>query len=83
MAKKTIWYRKSAYSGSIYTYKTDDIDYLIFRKDKNITEIHFKIPGTVALLKEKFNYDSTISSQLDIMGEEEDLLKILKLYDKK
>ncbi|WP_415328062.1 hypothetical protein [Chryseobacterium sp. MMS23-Vi53] len=81
--KKTIWYRKSNYSGSIYTYKTDDTDYLIFRKDKSTTQIHFKMPGTVALLKEKFNYDFTISAQLDMMAEETDLLKILKLYDKK
>ncbi len=81
--KKTAWYRKSIYSGPIYTYKTNDTDYLIFHKDKNITELHFNLPGAVAQLKEKFYNYPDIISLLDTMVEDTDLIKILKLYDRK
>lgn len=81
--KKTAWYRRSYYSGSIYTYKTKDIDYLMFRKDKSITEIYFKMPGSKELLKEKFRAYPDITALIDVMFEDTDLLKILKLYDRK
>ena len=81
--RKTVWYRKSVYSGPIYTYKTDDTDYLIFRKDKSVTEIHFNIPGVKSQLLERFNNYPDISALIDNMVEYTDLLKILKLYDQK
>jgi hypothetical protein len=81
--KKTAWYRRSYYSGPIYTYKTKDIDYLMFRNDKNITEIYFKMPGSKEQLKEKFRAYPDIIASIDMMFEDTDLLKILKLYDRK
>ncbi|MFC3158582.1 hypothetical protein SAMN05443633_11739 [Chryseobacterium arachidis] len=81
--KKVSWYKKSIYSGPIYTYKTNDTEYLMFHKEKNITELHLKMPGTVAILKEKFYGYPDILSLLDTLFEEKDLLKILQLYDRK
>ncbi|MCS3531304.1 hypothetical protein [Chryseobacterium sp. JUb7] len=81
--KKTAWYRKSFYSGSIYTYKTNDTDYLLFRKDKSITELHFRLPGAIYQLKEKFNNYPDVSALIDNIVEDIDLVKVLKLYDQK
>ncbi|SEW04895.1 hypothetical protein SAMN05421841_0792 [Chryseobacterium wanjuense] len=81
--KKTDWYRKSSYSGSIYTYKTDDVDYLKFHKDKSMMEIHFDIPGAKYQIKEKFYNYPDLALLIDNMVEDTDLLKVLKLYDKK
>lgn len=79
--KKTAWYRRSYFSGPIYTYKTKDVDYLMFRKDKSITEIYFKMPGSKELLKEKFRGYPDLTASIDMMFEDTDLLKILRLYD--
>jgi len=81
--KKTAWYRKSSYSGPIYTYKTDNTEYLLFRKDKSITEMHFKIPGSILVLKEKFSNYPDLSALVDNVVEDADVVKILKLYDQK
>lgn len=81
--KKTDWYRKSSYSGPIYTYKTDDVDYLKFHKDKSMMEIHFDIPGAKYQIKEKFYNYPDLALLIDNMVEDTDLLKVLKLYDKK
>lgn len=80
---KTAWYRKSLYKGPIYTYETENIDYLINRKDKSTTEIRFNAPGVKALLKEKFGVYPDVSSLIDGIVEDNDLVQILKLYDKK
>lgn len=81
--KKTAWYRKSHYSGPIYTYKTKDKDYLLFRKEKSITEIYFKLPGAKAQLKEKFRPYPDLLLLIDRMFEDTDLLKILSRFDRK
>ncbi|MFN1215707.1 hypothetical protein ACKW6Q_01860 [Chryseobacterium kwangjuense] len=80
---KTQWYRKSFYTGPIYTYETKNRDYLIMRKDKIITEIFFKAPGVKPQLKELFGAYSDLSSMIDLMAEDSDLVKILERYDKK
>ncbi|WP_027380671.1 hypothetical protein [Chryseobacterium daeguense] len=81
--KKTTWYRLNSYSGRIYTYKTSETDYLKDNQSKSITEIHFKLPGAKALLKEKMGRYADISQSIDYMADDEDFLKVLKLYDKK
>lgn len=81
--KKTIWYRLNSYSGRIYTYKTSETDYLKDNQSKSITEIHFKLPGAKALLKEKMGRYADISQLIDYMADDEDFLKVLTLYDKK
>ncbi|WP_326984433.1 hypothetical protein VUJ46_07825 [Chryseobacterium sp. MYb264] len=80
---KAAWYRKSFYTGPIYTYETQNIDYLIIRKNKDLTEISFKAPGLKPLLKEKLGTSPDISALIDTMADENDLVNILKLYDKK
>jgi len=80
---KTAWYRRSFYTGPIYTYETQNIEYLILRKDKSITEISFKAPGLKPLLKEKLGNSPDISALIDVMADDNDLVQILKLYDKK
>lgn len=80
---KTQWYRKSLYKGSIYTYETKNIDYLVMRKNKTINEIYFKAPGVKAQLKEIFGAYPDLSSMIDIMAEDSDLVKILERYEKK
>ncbi|SDQ65516.1 hypothetical protein SAMN05421664_2038 [Chryseobacterium soldanellicola] len=81
--KKTAWYRKSVYSGPIYTYKTDNTEYLFFRKDKSMIEMHFKIPGSILELKEKFRSYPDLSALIDEVVGDRDIIKILKLYDQK
>jgi len=81
--KKTAWYRKSAYKGPIYTYETNDTDYVLFRKDKSVSEMHLKMPGSVLQLKEKFYNYPDLSALVDTVIEDKDILNILKLYDKK
>lgn len=81
--KKTAWYRKSSYSGPIYTYETNDTDYILFRKDKSVIEMHLKMRGSVTQLKEKLNSYPDLSALVDVVIEDKDILNILKLYDKK
>lgn len=81
--RKTAWYRKSYYSGPIYTYKTKDTDYLLFHKDKSITELHFRLPGAIFQLKEKFNNYPDLSAMINNIVDDKDLVKILRLYDQK
>jgi len=80
---KTQWYRKSDYTGSIYTYETKNTDYLIMRKNKNINEIYFWAPGVKAQLKEIFGTYPDLSLLIDGMVEDKDLVTILERYDKK
>jgi hypothetical protein len=81
--KKTEWYRKSSYSGPIYTYKTDNTEYLLFRKDRSVIEMHFKIRGSILALKDKFNNYPDLSALVDDVTVDADVVKILRLYDQK
>lgn len=81
--KKTAWYRKSSYSGPIYTYETNDTDYVLFRKDKSVIEMHLKMRGSITQLKEKLIGYPDLSALVDVVIEDKDILNILKLYDKK
>lgn len=81
--KKTAWYRRSYYSGPVYTYYTKDVDYLVFKNDNTITEIYFKLPGAQQQLKEKFRAYPDLTASIDMMFKDADLVKILKMYDKK
>lgn len=81
--KKTVWYRKSAYSGPIYTNRINHTEYLLFRKDRKIKELHFNIPGDLAQLKDPFNNHPDLLLMLNTVFQDSDLIRILRLYDKK
>jgi len=80
---KVAWYRKSFYKGPIYTYQTNNIEYLIIKKNNDITEMSFKAPGLKPLLKEKLAVSPDLSLKIDEMADDDDLVQILRLYDKK
>ncbi|CAA7387396.1 hypothetical protein [Chryseobacterium fistulae] len=80
---KISWYRNNYYKGPIYTAKISKRDFLLDHKSKTITEIGFMSPGVRDQLKEIFSMYPDLTSMVDSMVVDTDLLKILRLYDRK
>ena len=80
---KISWYRDYFYEGFV-THKMNKSDFFIDEKDGKLTgESGFFTPGIKNNLKEKLKAYPDLVALIDKSRKDEDLLKVLDLYDKK